>query len=381
MASRKRILVAAEWFPPAFRAGGPVRSVSNLVEVLGETHEVFVVAGAYDLGLNTAVEVPSNTWIERPWGQVQYLTRDRWQSGLWHHLLVETLQPDFLYVNSLYARFFTLMPVRIARKCPDTQVVLAPRGMLGAGSLAIKPVKKRIFLQVSRWLGWFDEVLWHATTEAERADICAHFPTARVIVAPNLPSAPCAALQPRRSDRWSLVAVGRVHRIKNLVFGVNALATALRNSPPSRPVELRLIGLAEDAGCLAEVLAAGAGVPGLIIRHEGALPPDAVAEALSTSHFLLMPSQHENFGHAIVEAWAHGCPVLLSDRTPWKDLEAVGAGWDWPLEERVWTEGLTRALALDEAAWNVLSETSRVHFASAVRTPESLEANRRIFSA
>jgi glycosyltransferase involved in cell wall biosynthesis len=381
MAFRKRILVAAEWFPPAFRAGGPVRSVANLVEVLGETHEVFVVAGAYDLGLNTPLEVPHNTWIEHPWGQVQYLTRDRWQSGLWHHLLVETLQPDVLYVNSLYARFFALMPVRTALKCPDMQVVLAPRGMLGAGSLAIKPVKKRIFLQVSRWLGWFDEVVWHATSEAERADIRAQFPEARVKVAPNLPTAPRAIAEPRRSDRWTLVAVGRMHRIKNLAFGVKALAKALRNAPLPRPIELLLIGPAEDADCLAEVLAAGAGVPGLTIRHEGALPPDAVSKALSTAHFLLMPSRHENFGHAIVEAWAHGCPVLLSDRTPWKGLEAAGAGWDWPLEERVWEEGLAQVLALEEAAWNRLSEASRAHFATAVRTPESLEANRRIFSA
>jgi glycosyltransferase involved in cell wall biosynthesis len=111
------------------------------------------------------------------------------------------------------------------------------------------------------------------------------------------------------------------------------------------------------------------------------LPPEAVSEALSTAHFLLMPSRHENFGHAIVEAWAHGCPVLLSDRTPWKNLEAAGAGWDWPLDEWAWTEGLTQALALDEAAWNRLSESSRAHFATAVRTPESLESNRRIFSA
>jgi hypothetical protein len=30
---------------------------------------------------------------------------------------------------------------------------------------------------------------------------------------------------------------------------------------------------------------------------------------------------------------AGGCPVLVSDKTPWRGLEKYGAGWDIPLEE------------------------------------------------
>ena len=32
--------------------------------------------------------------------------------------------------------------------------------------------------------------------------------------------------------------------------------------------------------------------------------------------------QHENFGHVIVESWQNGCPVLISENTPWKNLES-----------------------------------------------------------
>ena len=74
----------------------------------------------------------------------------------------------------------------------------------------------------------------------------------------------------------------------------------------------------------------------------------------------------------ILEALAAGCPVLLSDTTPWRDLSERRAGWDLPLtaperfisvlqqvvsmndtEHRRWSEGagaLAHAVANDEDA-------------------------------
>ena len=47
---------------------------------------------------------------------------------------------------------------------------------------------------------------------------------------------------------------------------------------------------------------------------------------------MFLPTLGENFGHVVPEALAAGCPVLLSDRTPWHDLEQHGAGWTLPLQ-------------------------------------------------
>ena len=81
------------------------------------------------------------------------------------------------------------------------------------------------------------------------------------------------------------------------------------------------------------------------------MPPSELGPHFQTAHYLLSPTTQENFGHSIVEAWAHGCPVLISDRTPWRGLEAHNVGWDWPLDESEWHAGLNEALTLNHAVW------------------------------
>ena len=49
-------------------------------------------------------------------------------------------------------------------------------------------------------------------------------------------------------------------------------------------------------------------------------------------HFFILPTLGENFGHVFIEALAAGCPLIISNRTPWLELEKKGIGWDIPLE-------------------------------------------------
>ncbi len=40
----------------------------------------------------------------------------------------------------------------------------------------------------------------------------------------------------------------------------------------------------------------------------------------------------ENFGHVIAEALMVGCPVIISDQTPWTDVNNIEGGWSIALE-------------------------------------------------
>jgi glycosyltransferase involved in cell wall biosynthesis len=46
-----------------------------------------------------------------------------------------------------------------------------------------------------------------------------------------------------------------------------------------------------------------------------------------------LPTQGENFGHAIFEALSAGKPVLISNQTPWRNLTPAKAGWDLSLQQ------------------------------------------------
>jgi glycosyltransferase involved in cell wall biosynthesis len=39
-----------------------------------------------------------------------------------------------------------------------------------------------------------------------------------------------------------------------------------------------------------------------------------------------MPTLNENFGHSILESFCAGCPVIISDQTPWNGLQAIKVG-------------------------------------------------------
>nr|MCR5673962.1 hypothetical protein [Lachnospiraceae bacterium] len=55
----------------------------------------------------------------------------------------------------------------------------------------------------------------------------------------------------------------------------------------------------------------------------------------------LFPTLGENYGHVIAESLAAGCIPVISDTTPWIDLEEKGCGYVLALSD---TDGFTGAI-------------------------------------
>ena len=56
------VLVLAPTYPPAFRAGGPARTLEALVEVAPAKFHSWVIAPNRDLGSTEDLDVPINSW-------------------------------------------------------------------------------------------------------------------------------------------------------------------------------------------------------------------------------------------------------------------------------------------------------------------------------
>lgn len=325
------VLLFTDWYYPGFKAGGPIQSCINLVQALQDTVSFFVVSSNLDLGdaLPYAAITP-NQWVPGRFGeQVWYADRGKISSRQ-IRLLTKTVQPTAVYFNSMFSVRFTLLPLFLIRRYEGIKLILAPRGMLHPGALGLKAGKKKIFLRIFRGLGLDKEILFQATTKEETGFIREKFPHADVKEVGNIPTfrRQKPATIAKEAGELKLVFLGRIHPTKNLLF----LLDIFQKFPFRGRVELEIIGESGNETYANECLRQTAALPPQFqVRYSGALPHAVSLEHLLEGHMLVLPSLGENFGHAIFEALISGKPVLVSDQTPWKDLQAVVAGWDLPL--------------------------------------------------
>lgn len=332
---RLKVLAFSDFYLPGYKGGGPIRTLSNLVAQLGDEIDWSIVTRDRDLG----DEAPYPTVSPGRWqacGGARVYYGDE-ASFTWSGVreVLRSVDYDVLYLNSFFARRFSMLPLALMRlgRVPARPVVLAPRGEFSPGALGLKRNRKALYVRLSRATGLYRGVHWHASTELEQDDIREWFGArAAVSVAPNPSMAAGDAPELRRGEKEAgalrILFLSRVSRKKNLVGALQMLRGVAGR------VELRVVGPFEDAAYHAECVAAAAELPGNVaVVFQG---PATHAEALAllqASDLLFLPTLGENFGHVILESLLCGCPVLLSDQTPWRGLEHEGVGWDLPLQE------------------------------------------------
>ena len=187
-----------------------------------------------------------------------------------------------------------------------------------------------------------------------------------------IPSSHC--LPPDHGETVHWLALGRIHPIKNLHFALEALQDV---DLKGKHLRVELVGPAEDEVYLQHLLSLSK--PGLDIVHVGAVPPHQLEGIWRRSHALLMPTTHENFGHAVGEAWAHGRPVLLSDQPPWRGLSEADLGWDVPLEKAVWVTRMQEAIQWPMETWQAMSEACVAKHRGLVEDENLVHANVKLF--
>lgn len=325
-----RILTFVKYFLPGYRSGGPVRSLAAMVQGLSSKFEFLIVTSDRDALVETPYEdVRVGEWNEVAGAKVYYASPRELSLRKLRELMVSTSY-DILYLNSFFNPTFTLLPLLVHRFSSKRHlpVVIAPRGEFSPGALRLKGLKKRMYIGLSRFLGLYEGAVWHASSELEAAEIRAGFAgaDARVVVAPNLSSdieaIPEGKLPSKDGRPLRVIFLSRVTRKKNLRFILEVL------SGVRHPVELTIAGVIDDAAyweaCQQSIRALP---PNICVTYVGAVPHSEVGGLLAAHDLFFLPTLGENFGHAILESLAAGTPVLISDQTPWKDIEEAGVGW------------------------------------------------------
>lgn len=388
---KRSVLVMLDAYLPGFRAGGPIKSVSALVESLGSEFAWHIICPDRDLGDDAPYPgVMVDQWTRVGQAAIYYASPRMLRPWNLLHLL-RGCRYDMLYLNSFFSPRMSVLPaacayVGLLRQKP---VLIAPRGEFSPGALAIKAWKKRPYLGMARLLGLYKACYWHLSTTRELDDLHAVFDASKgtsfvarnsfVVqdMIPAAPSRPSAAGGSASGSSLSVAFLSRISPMKNLDFALRALAQV------RAPIVFSVFGPEEDAGYVSLCRKLAQSLPANVeVRWCGAVPAAEVVETLSAHDLLLLPTRGENFGHVFVEAWLAGVPVLISDQTPWRGLEQQGVGWDLPLEsaER-FAEVIDQVAAWPQEKRRSVAKACREKAGLLLNDDGARQANRSMFEA
>ncbi|SMO35124.1 Glycosyltransferase involved in cell wall bisynthesis [Saccharicrinis carchari] len=334
MHEKKKILIFIDWFLPGYKAGGPVRSMANMVEYLGDRYDFYIVTRNTDYTETVPYDgISPNQWIDfAPAVKVFYCSQ-AYQNLSFFRKIIKMEKFDVAYVNGIYSWKYSILPLIALRKFAGKKIV-ASRGMLATSAINVKGGKKRLFLSMVKWLNLYKGVTFHATNEREKEDVKREIGSrSKVVIADNLPkkNMPEKRALEKRAGKLKLVSLARISPEKNTLFAIKCLKQL---GDFDGEINLDLYGQIYNQTYWEQCKTIIRRLPkNIAVTHKGIVDAEKVGETIQDYHVMFLPSRGENFGHVILESFMAGRPVLISDQTPWRELEKDSCGWDLSLVE------------------------------------------------
>lgn len=375
MVNKQNIIIFIDWYVPAYKAGGPIRSVYNLVETLKDEFNFYIITTNIDIDGEVLSSIEDNKWIEQGSAQVLYLpleevTRKRLKKE------VKLINPSKIYLNSLFSAKFTLLPLMLFRK--KYEVVVAPRGMLGKESLAIKAAKKKLFLTLAKIRGLYNNVIWHASSNIESEEILNMFGRrVNVKIARNL-TLVNDSFQPinKTVGTLKIIMVGRVVPIKNVHFFLNELKSISNIGS----VDVAIVGPLEDDLYFEECTQLVNELPENIkVEFRGGIPPLKIAGLYNDYHVLVSSSLNENYGHSIAEALTFGRPIIVSNNTPWKKIKELGIGVNLDLKDGLFAKEFKRFVQMNNEEFLIMQKKAKAYALENLKDKEEINKSISLF--
>lgn len=324
-----KILIITHGFFPGEKYGGPPVSIDNFCSLM-KNDECYIVTLNHDYkSTQPYPNITEGIWVRRSNCHVMYLD-DIHYNKKYFEIAIDQINPDVIYLQSLFQA--CIIPcLRLAKK-KNIKTILAPRGELCAGAFK-KKYKKIPYLIYLRMNGLTRNLSYQSTSEEETATIIRYLKADKncIYQMSNIPSIPkeeyVRIVSPKGKGRF--VFISRIHSKKNLISAIKYF------NDVSGDVRFDIYGPIEDEKYWDECKKEINELPKNIhVNYCGIVSHDKVHEVFCAYDALLFPTFSENYGHVIIEAMIVGTPVIISDQTPWNDINDYEAGWAVPLSEQ-----------------------------------------------
>lgn len=327
----RKILILMGRYLPGYKDGGPLRTIVNVTEALGDEYEFYIGCLDRDHGDTEAYpNIKRDTWNQVGKAKVWYVSPGSFTEKL---ILGLAKGKDLIYLCSFYDDYgykTLLLNRRRKIKCP---VVVASMGVFSEGAFAQKALKKRIFIAVLKLAGMFNNITWSVTSDIEKREVQKNISRyAKCVIAEDLPrrAVPGKKCEAEDCGILKVAFLSRISPKKNLLGAIHCLQKCKSN------ISFTIYGPLEDKEYWKKCKKALEQLPvNINWRYEGDVPSELVQEKLSTQDAFLFPTLGENYGHVIFEAMSVGCIPIISNRTPWQVIVDKKAGYVLPLTEHL----------------------------------------------
>lgn len=344
----KKILIIMGGYLPGYKYGGPVQTVKNMTDCLGEEYDFRVLTVDRDYGDSAAYpNICYNEWNFIGNTKVWYVKPNGFNKNTLRQLEKDI---DLIYVFGCFENYARLVMYMKRTGNLDKPVVMAPMGCFSPGAFRIKYVKKKTYITACRLLGWFKNIVWCVTGEQDQQDVWRIIGKDAVCyLAENIPRQMeyIPAPIPKAKGMLRVVFLSRISPKKNLDYALEVLQKVKGN------VAFDIYGVMEDSVYFSYCQEKMKALPeNVICQYHGGVEPHRTLEVFGQYHVFLFPTKGENFGHVIYEAMAGGCIPVISDRCPWGNLEQKQAGRVLPLEDKdAYVKAVQELIDMDSAQY------------------------------
>ena len=350
----KKLLIMASLFWPQKNSGGPPISIMNLVQSIKDQFDIYVISKNHEINDDKPLEGIDWGWNQFEFGKAYYTKKDE-HTFKKITRLIEDVKPDVIYQNSFFS-MDDLLPVLIyKKKNKNVKVIVAPRGEFYPERLQVGKVKKIVYGKLFRYSGMLKDVYFQGTGQEEcmQEKVFLGISDNYLMNIQNI-SLPVKGLHgsiEKKPNELKLVYIARIHPTKNTLKAIEWLGGLSGN------IQYDIYGSIENEIYWKQCQDAISRLPqNITVRYKGVIDHDQVTSTIAGYHVYYMPTTGENFGHSIVEAMLMGKPVVISDQTPWTDVNGNGGFAISLNDETAFITALDKLIEMNIDKYSVLSE-------------------------
>ncbi|WP_047551036.1 glycosyltransferase family 4 protein [Psychroserpens sp. Hel_I_66] len=375
MHKQKTILAFIDWYRPGYKAGGTITAFGNFVDYLEKDFNFKIVTRNTDYGDDQPFSsIVSNKWIKTGNTNSYYISQSQLSSKTIKNI-IKTTEYDILYVNGMFSFYFSILPIAFSK---GKKTIVNPHGMLSSQAFSVKPLKKTIFLKIFNTFKVYKNIIFHAANTEEASMINDKIKICNAIkVANQFPRKIKNTVAKKNilNDPIRLVNVARIAQEK----GTLKMIEALQNIQAE--IILDIYGPVYDQEYWEKCKNAVNKLPKHVtVNHKGFIDSELVLEVIKGYDFFILLSEGENFGHSILEALSVGCPVIISNNTPWKDLKLKSIGWNVDINSNKEIENVfDEIFNMNEDSYKEMVKQSFIFAKNFSEDKELLNHNKNLF--